>query len=149
MDSDEELRNLKRMATAGILFLMSAYFSWTELKYVVSGKVTEADLVNVARQTRRGKYGSTKEYLSFEYQFNDAGNTRRESDEVSTDTQQPSNGKVSVQYLPGTTSSRLEGHRQTFYVVLFFISIGWAGWEIYQLAKEANTPIRSPRRRRP
>ena len=46
MDRDD-LRSVKLAALGGMLFLMSAYFSFAELKFLIWGRTAEAQVTDV------------------------------------------------------------------------------------------------------
>lgn len=82
MDQDNELARFKWLLFAGIMFLISGYYSISELRFAVSGKTIEASLTQVKQTMSTGRRSRPR--LSFEYQFAEAdGKTRSERDVVS------------------------------------------------------------------
>ncbi len=150
MDQDSELRKAKWILAAGFVFLVSCFYAYGELAYLIWGRSAEARLTEppkiVVMKSRRG--GET-EQLRVEYRFADGdSDLRTEVDMVPTDWPVPREGTVAIQYIPGDKySSRLVGHRQTVWLVIFFLSLAATAFFVYRLAKEANEPI--GKRRKP
>ena len=95
-----------------VLVVGCIYMSSKELPYVFSGRKADATLIG-ATEERVSKRPGSMPYpqLRVDYQFNDAGTARKESDAVPTDWPVTKGQKtVAVEYLPGTSSSRLFGN---------------------------------------
>lgn len=139
MDMDDEMRRLKWMLAAGVLFLVSAYFSWRELKYVMFGTQTDATLVRVYETTEPGRRGRLREILAVEYQFKESGGTvRKETDTLQIDTDRPTGPTVRVQYLDGSVGrSRLSGNTRRIWLLLLFASLSFLGFKVFQLIRES------------
>ena len=133
MDIEDETKQFKAILCFGILFLVSAFFAWKEVKYLLWGKVVEADLIStreVTTLTRRGE----EVWLVVEYSFKETGGTqRREKDRVHTDWSLPGGKKVPVQYLAGTDNSRLVGHRNYVAVFIFVVSFALTAFFVGRL----------------
>lgn len=150
VDEQEELAKLKWILIAGIIFLISAYYSYQELKYAVWGATAEANVTrtfNTAESSRRGR---RKNLLAVEYTFTDRdGKQHSERDDIPRNSPTPG-PKVNVEYLPGVEdSSRIEGYSSKVAVWIFLgccILLVFAGFKLYQMASEAVDG--KPRRRR-
>lgn len=143
MDIDEETKRFKRMLITALVFLISTYFAYRELKYCVWGKTIDA---HVIRKYESNQYSrrSRRPMLVVQYSFNDAGTTRTEGDQVPFDWKLPDNGTAIVQYLPGQPyASRLDGHRNLFSVWVFFGSLLVAALYIFSLLRQARPDRRS------
>src|SRR3954454_13361875 len=118
MDLEQETRRFKLLLFFGLMFLVSTFFAYKELKYWLRGKTIRADLIDVRETTSSGR--RRRPMLVVEYGFTEPGATtrRRETDRVSTDWEQPADKSVTVQYLPGTDNSRLAGHANLVAVVV-------------------------------
>ena len=141
MDMDDELKRLKWLLISGVVFLISAFFSWREMTYAISGKEVDASLVRVYETTERGRRGRTIHKLAVEYEFKGSdGVVRKESDTISVDAPRPAGPTVAVQYLDGEAGrSRLAGNTQKFWLMIFFGSLAFIGYKIFKLVREAKT----------
>jgi hypothetical protein len=155
MDFDNEMQRLKWLLVAGVLFLLSAVFSYGELKFAVWGKTAPAKVTRTHETHNGGGFGrrglrERTPLLAVEYQFTEAdGTARSERDDVPIDWPMPENGEISVQYLPGVAdSSRLEGHSRMTWVYVFLGSLAWLAYSIYKLWREATEAVRGSGRRR-
>jgi hypothetical protein len=136
-----------RLAFALVLFFfVSVFFAFRELQYLIWGKTTEAQLIEVYQGQEGGRRSAPA--LIFHYAFPDPeGNLpmRDENDFLPLDTPRPSGNTVRVQYLSGTKyASRLEGHRKMEYVVFLAIAMLAAAGFVGKLALEANEPVKKP-----
>lgn len=145
MDRDD-LGAVKRIGFAGLAFLLSAYASWKEVKFMMWGATATAEVVSVQEETGGRRRRS---YLAVEYRFTEAdGTSRSEKDDVPTSYEVTAPGTVNVQYLPGVAdSSRLEGTANNTALFVFVGSIGWVAWTLYSFYREAHAPV-GPRSRR-
>lgn len=98
MDTDAETKRFKWLLMAGMLFVVSAFFSWSELKYALFGKQVEARLVKVVDTTDPGRRG--RAVMAVHYEFADPdGTTRNETDRLPTTWDRPSGQTIPVQYI--------------------------------------------------
>ncbi|QDT98225.1 hypothetical protein [Gimesia aquarii] len=153
MDEEEELSKLKWLLIAVVVFLVSGFFSYQELKYAVWSTTTEADVtrtytteVSSGRRFRRHR----KKVLAVEYTFTDKdGNHHSERDDIPISAPIPG-PKVTIQYFSGVeNSSRIKGYSRKLAVWIFLgccVWLGYAGFKLYRLASEAVDG--KPRRRR-
>ena len=142
MDHREEVAKFKWLLFAGIAFLLSAYFSWHELKYAVWGATAEATIVRTFETTEAGRRGTRRHIRIVEYNFaNEDGARRRERDDVSLDWTVPDD-KVTVQYLPGVEgSSRIKGNSNMLAVWIFLGCLAWLGFAGYRLYRQAGKAV--------
>jgi hypothetical protein len=137
MDPDEEKRKFKRMLIIGIVFLMSAYFSWRELRYLAFGSTTDAKVIRVSEFIEHQSRGRDEKKLAIEYEFPDKdGAVRREKDHVSPEDAPPPAPTVQVQYISGSKLSRLPVNSQRWWLVVFFGSLGLAGFYVWRVVRE-------------
>jgi hypothetical protein len=140
MDSSSYFEWLKlRLLLAGVvMFVVSGFFSCSELNYLARGKTIAATKASSHTVQQRGRYGTTQE-LYVSYEFNDGGKVRKESDEVALDFNLPSSGPIMIEYIPDSADySRLEGHHHWWAITIFtcsFIPIGLAGWKFWKFYK--------------
>jgi hypothetical protein len=129
---DTELARLKGILIAGLAFIISACFSFSELKFAIWGKTAEAKATRTRDTEGTGRRSRPKRHL--EYQYNEADGTGRSGrDSVEIDWPVPENGIYSVQYLPGVAdSSRLLGHSRIVAVYLFLGCLAWLGYSGYK-----------------
>lgn len=116
MDIDHEVYRFKVALVCGILFLVSTFMSYGELRYMMSGETAQATLIRAYETSRVSRRGGERRTLVVEYQFADAnaGGVRKESDRVPTDWPiERAATQIAVEYIPGEPgSSRLHGHSQ-------------------------------------
>ena len=141
MDTDDEMKRLKWLLIVGLVFLVSAFFSWREMKYMMLGKEADARLVRTYETTERGRRGRTTEKLVVEYEFKGSdGASRKESDKVDIDAPPPAGKTVAIQYLDGSPgSSRLAGNTQKFWLIVFFGALAFFAYKIFRLVRESRT----------
>lgn len=140
MDADEETARAKWMLIVGLVFLVSAFFAWREMKYAVFGKEVNAQLVRVYETEERGRRGRRVDKLAVEYQFKDAGDgtIRKETDTLSINSPRPTGKTVPVQYMSGTPDrSRIKGHSNQIAVIIFLACTAFFGFKIFQLVRES------------
>lgn len=144
---DEEVTKFKWLLGAGMIFLISAYFSLNELRYAVFARTVEARVTNVRETQSVGRRREPR--LSIEYNFTEAGGaTRSERDTVPVDWPVSSDGTIQIQYIPGVANaSRLSGRGSWIAVAMFLASLIAIGVLLYKLHLEAHAPVR-PRTRR-
>ena len=151
MDDDKELEKAKYVLAFIGVFLLSAYFAWDAIRYQVFASTADARVVRTYDTSESGRRGRRTPRLGVEYQFTDkSGASVTEKDEVSLDTAIGSSGAIRVEYLAGIRdSSRISGTRSAALPILFFVGslIGLAIF-IVKLAREANAPIKTSRKRR-
>jgi hypothetical protein len=127
VDEDDELRNLKRLLVAGLVFLVSGWFAFGELRYWAFGETADATITEVKETSQAGRRGRSRPMLAVRYSFPESGGaTRSERDDVPPDWTPPGGAslqpgsKVKVQYLPGVPDkSRLAGHATTLPLLIF------------------------------
>jgi hypothetical protein len=140
---DDETRKFKQILICLILFVVSAYLSYSELKFMVFGKTIDASVVRAVEAPALGR--RSRPSLMVEYQFQDTnGATRKEADNVALDWK-VEGATVPVQYIPGSPgSSRLVGHTQYFFVILFVAAlavlafVGIRFWKSYKEYERAS-----------
>src|SRR5262245_31308328 len=140
MDTDREVARFKWLLVTGALFLVSCYFCYGELIYLLRGKEAYAKLTN-AYEVQRGRFGQ-RTMLTVEYAFTEPDGTRRsDSVTVSPDWEPADNGMVLIQYTPGSDGrSRLSGHVNWFGIIFCAVSLlalGFFGVRLWREASEA------------
>lgn len=136
MDTDAETKRFKWLLIAGILFVVSAFFSWSELKYALFGKQVEARLVKVVDTTDPGRRG--REVMAVHYEFADSdGTTRNETDRLPATWDRPSGQTIPIQYLSGSPdSSRVVGNTRRVWILIFLGSLVFFGFKVFQIYRE-------------
>jgi len=149
---DTESGRAKALLIAGILFLGSSIYAYSELMYLVRGRDTTATITEAYKVTKRGRFGlSGGQQIEVEYKFTDAdGNARTGSDRVDDDWPVPPDRKVAVRYRPGPDgSSRLAGHVGWTTLIIFGICLTGVCIFGFRLWREAYDATRdSPRRKK-
>ena len=138
MDMDEEMGRLKVLLVDAIVFLISAFFSWRELKYIAFGKQADAKLVRTFESTEYARRGRTRQQRWVEYQFTDAsGAVRKESDSIPVSLEPLTGPTVHIQYLNGSPgSSRLPANSRRIALIFFFASLAYMGFKFLKLVRE-------------
>lgn len=86
------------------------YFSIGELRYVFFGRTVDAHVVRAERVITQGRRGMPFPKLVCAYQFADGERVRSESDDLPEEWPLAKGETIAVQYIPGTTSSRVKGN---------------------------------------
>lgn len=150
VDMDDEVAKFKWLLIGVIAFLISGYYSFSEVKFAIWGRTAEATVTRTYETTESGRRFRKRHYTVVEYQFAEAdGTLRSERDKVSAGTVVPGISQIAVQYLPGVAdSSRLAGQTSLTSICVFVGSLIWLSVAGYKLHMEANTPGYDSRRRR-
>lgn len=143
-DSDNPVRKFKYALMFGIWFLVSCYYSWQELVYLIRGKIAVATVTETYQQSS-GRFGTNKHRV-LEYSFAEAGGlARRGADTISIEESTPT--QVRIEYTPGEKGrSRLEGHIRWMWLAFFAISMTGLGVSIYRLNRHIDAAM-APRKR--
>ena len=143
MDQEQELRKFKWLMGGAVVFFISAFYAYGELKYLVLGKTAEARVTRTLKFKDARLKGPGVEMLAVEYQFVEASGTPRgERDNVALDWPIPENGVISVQYLTGVAnSSRLVGNRNLFSVFVFIAALGGVIFFVVKLWRDASEAV--------
>jgi hypothetical protein len=105
------------MLIVPVLFAISAYFTWWELRYYIHGELADAGVDEVREIPARRRF--RLKAWRVQYSFDDNGQKRLEGDEVPAYWDKPDSG-IQVQYIPRTPgASRLAGHRSDISVIFF------------------------------
>ncbi len=85
----------------GLGILISVWFSWQELRFLVQGQVAEARVLDTYET--QGRNG-TNHFVKFGYKGGD-GSRVEDTFRVSGDWEPPTSGRFQVQYIPGDKQS--------------------------------------------
>jgi hypothetical protein len=104
-----------------LLFFVSMVMSCQELRYMVSGKTTDASLNTRLEYSQRngGKY--VKRVAG--YSFEDSGKNRQRYFDVPFDWSHAEDKSIKVQYIPGSERSRVYGDSNKGWVAVFVGSL--------------------------
>jgi hypothetical protein len=116
-----------------VVFFISFLNSCEELRYWVSGKVTEGPAAT--RIDSENRHGEVVPQRVLGYSYDDGGTLRRKFINVPMDW--PERATVKIQYIPGGDTSRLLGQTHRVWVVIFFGSLVAAAAGLYVLVKTA------------
>ena len=143
-DSDEETTHATLIIYALVIFVVSCYFTFVEMKYAVWSKTAAAMITNVREESIRARrsMSGTKKVLRVSYEYTEADGTRRsETDDISIHWDGPRFGAVTVQYFAGVDhSSRIKGTGNVAFVVVFAASmagLGFCGYKVWRIASNA------------
>lgn len=136
-----------------VLFLISGWYSFQELRYAVWGRTVPATVTNVEhRQERvyRRRYGSrTREVTDITVQFAGADNTPQigEITESGVSRVHPQQ-QLSIQYIPSKTDMIRLGNQQNWIALIFFFggTVAMVGTLVW-VGMEANRPFGEGRSR--
>ncbi|MBK8269516.1 MAG: hypothetical protein IPK83_14900 [Planctomycetes bacterium] len=121
---DESTRQIKMIFLVGLLFLMSAWMSCTEVKYGIGGKQAEAKVVSVKKVMNPSRHGSMK-VMAVKYAWSEKGGTAR-TDVVNVEIDQaPALGDIlAIDFLPGVHGSRMQVRWNYIAVTFFLVMLG-------------------------
>jgi hypothetical protein len=144
----EELGKLKLLMAALMVWLVSGFFVYEELIYLVLGKDATATVTNVQPMTRRSRSGD-HHYLKVDFSFTEANGTQRiGEDNMSTDWVPPSSNTLTVRYTPGISGrARIAGNVKWFGIALFVAAMCATFFFVLRLAL-ASRPAPPPRRKK-
>jgi hypothetical protein len=147
MHDSDDLRQVKLILFVGVVFLVSAYYSWREFKYLTFGKSAEAQVTSAEIVERRGRRGRRYEKLAVHFSFtDDAGASQSGRQELDPDAEVRTGDVVAIQYIAGDSySPRHQGTGSKIPVIAFVGSLLFAGGWIWKVAREVNQPIRRMR----
>lgn len=138
MDRDE-MRKVKFYGTICLLFLLSMWQSWRELKYALWGELATATVARV-KEVSGSRVGSKQLNVEFRYPAEGAG-IQTELERVPLDTAIAEGDEISIQYIPGEEdSARLDSRTSMGAVYMFFgslVAMGFVGFRIWKMAHEA------------
>ena len=149
MDQDDELKRFKWLLCAGLLFLITGYFSLKEAKYAIWGHSVDAQVTEFKKWIRTGRR-SDSPMIDVTYTYKEAdGTIRSGTDSVNQSWVQGDLQTVKIQYIAGGEgSSRIKASERLMPVYFFAAAVLWLAYAIFKLVREANTPIaRGPGRR--
>ncbi|MFN7021852.1 MAG: hypothetical protein ACK4WH_11065 [Phycisphaerales bacterium] len=138
MDADAELKRLKWVVIAFLVFVLSAVFSWREARYLVFGKTAKADVLSIEQVRVTSRRLRERYALNVKYEFDDpASGVRRETQRVSINWRPPADKVINVQYIPASAdSSRIVGIGSNWvYPAIFAASLGFLGFKGFQFWK--------------
>ncbi|MCA9045560.1 MAG: hypothetical protein KDA69_14635 [Planctomycetaceae bacterium] len=150
--SRTELLKIRLALAAGIIFAVSCFYSLTELNYLMfahraQGVINDVQVVPFeGRQYRHTSDPSNRLVLQFSYpdasgaEFPGTATTEYGRNFVVGQA-------VTIQYFQGDESSaRIAGLQSMIPIYIVVASVAFAGFMIWQLAREANSPILKSRR---
>jgi Protein of unknown function (DUF3592) len=152
MDAESESGRAKALLVAGVLFLASGFYAYSELMYLVRGSDTTATITEASKVTKRGRFGVSRgQQIEIEYKFTDAdGNNRTGTDRLDEDWPVPSDRKVAIRYRPGADgSSRVAGRIGWITLIIFGVCLTAVCVFGYRLWKEAHDAYAKPKRKKP
>jgi hypothetical protein len=123
MDQDAEMAKLKWWGIGIVAFVISGWWTFSELNYAVRGLVADGDIRSIQQGTQSGRRGRTREVWKVEYDFPDKTGARISAREtLPIDWSPAADRKVQVQYIPGSDgSARIYGRGNTFAVIVFIV----------------------------
>jgi hypothetical protein len=151
MDAESETRRAKALLFAGILFLGSGIYAYSELMYLIRGRDTTATITDAYKVNKRSRFGlSNRKQMQIDYQFADAdGNSRTGNDRMDEDWPVPSDRKVAIRYRPGQDgSSRVAGRIGWLAISVFFACLAGVCVFGYRLWKEGHDAYAKPGRKK-
>jgi hypothetical protein len=134
-EMDPEFQKLLVLIFGIGLFMVSFFFSCSELNYIARGRTAAATSVLKQRTTDGRRHGPL--VLDVTYEFTDInGRVRKETDTVPLDWTFPASGPVMIQFIPNSAeSSRLAGHTDRVWVYIFVASFVPIGFGVYKFLR--------------
>ncbi|MBX3438532.1 MAG: hypothetical protein KF861_13655 [Planctomycetaceae bacterium] len=147
VDEEAERAKAGMLLAAIVAFIISGWYSFRELNYLLRGRSVEAEVTRMYEYTVPTRHGPSKPRLGIEYRFTDAdGQSREDKDWVPVSRGLHGRATVEVQYLPGPEGdSRLAANRSILGPAVFLACLAFVVLGLMRLIREANAPI--PRRR--
>lgn len=145
MDAQAETGWAKALLVAGVLFLGSGIYAYSELMYLIRGRDVTATITEAHKVTKRGRFGLSRgQQIEVDYRFKDhEGNERTGSDRMDEDWPVPPDRKVEVRYRPGPDgSSRVAGRIGWITLIIFGLGLTTVcvfGIRLWREANDANT----------
>jgi hypothetical protein len=122
------------------LFVFSFVMSCQELKYMVQGKIVDAQIIDNHTE-KEERNGEQYEKRVIGYGFQDGQNYRREYADVPLNWSPQDSPTVKVQYIPNwERHSRLLGHNNMAWVYIFFASLVAGAFAVFFLMRQADNP---------
>jgi hypothetical protein len=149
MDRDEsDMAKAKWVLIGAGLFFVSCFMVWSELMYLLKGKVATATLTEAYEVQQRGRFGSVRgSRIELEYRFTEADGTPRAGSARVSTSWEPPPGPLQVEYTPGANGrSRFKGDVNWFWVLIFFGSLIALIVFILMMAREARELDRPKKR---
>ena len=148
----DELRKAKFFFAGLVLLIVSCFFGYEELSYLIRGKEISATVTQVTDITTRSRTGEHT-HRQVEFAFTEPNGTKRTGeDNMSTNWTPPSSGVVKVRYTPGSDGrARLAGKVNWIGIGMFVVAmclISFFGVRLWLEAREATRPIKKKKRRR-
>jgi hypothetical protein len=135
IDVEDETAKFKMFMAAVVVFLFSAYFSYEELKYSLWGKVTSATVTQVVHVPARRR---SPAHQLVKYSYQEQGGASGTGEFKASESSHVDTGaELEVQYLAGD-DSRLNGEKNTISVIVFFVTLAFLAFSIFQMARQAN-----------
>jgi len=149
MDAEEEAKKFKTLLWAVCFFLVSVCFSWVELRYAIWGEQGEATVTQVREVTSLAEKGVSRRALQVETTLTDSrGETRQDKLHYPLEAGIQPGQQVTLDYIPGLAKySRPDGQKYYGALLMFGISVTVLLGAIIWLARVANSPIPTTRRR--
>ncbi len=147
MDDDSDLRKIKFLLFAGVVFLCSCWSMWTESKYLLRGERAEATIDAIQPREVTSRH-SRRTVLDLQIDYTDKSTSSPARDKLlrelgATDAV---GDKLMVQYLPGVANSAREG-ANVLMIVIFVVTFGAVVWSVVSMAREAHSPISTSRKK--
>ncbi len=151
MDDENELAKAKWVLIFGIFFLVTTYFAINEMRYITFARQSDGVVTGVKATVAIGRRGRRIPKLQVDFQFTDqSGTLKAGKQELSPDADVPTVGGIRVEYLAGVEGSAriLRPGSSTWPIGCFAAAVFALGFFIIKLAREANAPIKTTRKRR-
>jgi hypothetical protein len=136
-DRDAWIVRQKTKFVLGIfaIFFISFVMSWTELRYAISSKVTEASANTRVEQYE--EHGRKMIHRVLSYNYVDGTEPRRENIEVPMNWAHADDQTIKIQYLPGRDRSRPIDRNNMVWVYIFLGSLAAAAGGLYIMVKSS------------
>jgi hypothetical protein len=129
-----------RQKTKLVLFVFAIFFvsfvmSWTEMRYAVSSKVTDAGASTSVEHYV--DHGAIRTHRVLTYNYMDGSEPRHEYIEVPMNWAHADDKNIKIQYFPGRDRSRPADLKKMVWVYIFFGSLAAAAVGTYVMVKNA------------
>lgn len=148
-DLENEKQGCAMVGIAAVIFVVCAFWSWRELRYVISGRTVEATVTSAQVETvRSGRRSVPRERLVVRYSFPAADGQTYPGEQTFDPDHPPPVGTVRVQYLPDDPPppNRIKGTGSMLPVLVFLAAIAALAFFAWRAWKQAGEDVARSRR---
>jgi len=140
-DEESEMLNFRLFLFIGVAFLFSAFWSFSELKYMIWSHDADAEIVAVRETFSIGRRGRRIPKLEVEFNYKDSEGQQTQAKQVLNTSWEPNEAGVQVRYFQGVEGSeRIKGSTSSIPLYIFAACLIAMGYYLFKFYREANEP---------